>query len=86
MGQVIGVILGRKMCVLNCIPVLVVAGEDGVDHVDELLVLEDLGLRNLLPAAVVVVRLVCMGITDGLQNNSVRLLVCGLVKFQCAVA
>ena len=43
------------------VPVLVVAVEDRVDHVDELLVLEDLGLRHLLPAVVIVVRTVCMG-------------------------
>ena len=41
------------------VPVLVVALKDRVYHVDELLVLEDLGLWHLLAAAVVVVRRVC---------------------------
>ncbi len=38
--------------------VLVVRRQDGVDHVDQLLVLEDLGFRDGLSAAGVVVRLV----------------------------
>ncbi len=38
--------------------VLVVRRQDGVDHVDQLLVLKDLGFRDGLSAAGVVVRLV----------------------------
>ena len=69
LGRLRGLLGLHKLGVVDVsVPVLVVAGEDGVDHVDELLVLEDLGLRHLLPAVVIVVRLVCERKEEKFEN------------------
>ena len=57
LGCLSGLLGLHKLGVVDvAVPVFVVAAEDGVDHVDELLVLEDLGLGHLLAAVVIVVR------------------------------
>ncbi len=56
----------------EAVAVLVVSRQNGVDHVDKVVVLEDFGLRDGLTTAWIVVRLVCSCSPEKRENVASR--------------